>query len=51
MCNGTHFPNFNLVFRALVTTATGSEDKTASFSVLSPGTDMVLEVVRIAVNE
>ena len=45
MCNGTLFYDFSREFRVLVSTATGNE------RVLSPGTDMVLEVVRMAVNE
>ena len=45
MCNGMPFSDFSREFRALVPTATGSE------RVLSPGTDVVLEVVRVAANE
>ena len=39
------FSNFSREFRILVPTATGSE------RVLPPGTDVVLEVVRVAANE
>ena len=45
MCNGTPFSDFGREFRVLVSIATGSE------RVLSPGTDVVLEVVRVAANE
>ena len=45
MCNGLPFSNFSREFRVLVPTATESE------RVLSPGTDVVLEVVRVAANE
>ena len=45
MCNGTCFSDFTREFRVLVSTATGSE------RVLSPGTDVLLEVFRMAVNE
>ena len=45
VCNGTPFCDFSREFRVPVSTATGSE------CVLSPGTDVVLEVVRMAVNE
>ena len=45
MCNGMPFSEFSEEFRVLVPTATGSE------RVLSPGTDVVLEVVRVAANE
>ena len=45
MCNGTLFSDFDREFRVLVLTATGSE------RVLSPGTDVVLEVVGVAANE
>ena len=45
MCNGTPFSDFSREFRVLVATATESE------RVLSPGTDVVLEVVRVAANE
>ena len=45
VCNGTPFSDFSREFRVLVSAVTGSE------RVLSPGTDMVLEVVRMAVNE
>ena len=43
-CNGTPFCEFSREFRVLVSIATGSE------RVLSPGTDVVLKVVRMAVN-
>ena len=39
------FSDFSGEFHVLVPTATGSE------RVLSPGTDVVLEVVRVAANE
>ena len=39
------FSDFSREFRVLASTATGSEH------VLSPGTDMVLEAVRVPVNE
>ena len=45
MCNDIPFSYFSREFRVLVPTATGSE------RVLSPGTDGVLEVVRVAANE
>ena len=45
MCNGMPFSYFSRDFHALVPTATGSE------RVLSPGTDVVLEVVRVTANE
>ena len=45
MCNGMPFSDFSLEFRVTVPTATGSE------RVLSPGTDVVLEVVRVAADE
>ena len=45
MCNGMPFSDFSGEFCVLVPTATGSE------RVLSPGTDVVLEVVRVAANE
>ena len=45
MCNGTPVSDFNREFRVLVSTPTGSE------RVLSPGTDVVLEMVRVAANE
>ena len=45
MCNGMPFSDFIREFRVLVPTATGSEH------VLSPGTDVVLDVVRVAANE
>ena len=45
MRNGTPLSDFSREFRVLVSTATGSE------RVLSPGTDVVLEVVRVAANE
>ena len=44
-CNGMPSSEFNREFLVLVSTATGSE------CVLSPGTDVVSEVVRISVNE
>ena len=45
MCNGMPFSDFSREFRVLVSTATESE------RVLSPGTDVVLEVVRVAAND
>ena len=45
VCNGTPFSDFSREFRVLVSAVTGSE------RVLFPGTDVVLEVVRMAVNE
>ena len=45
MCIGTPFSDFSREFRVFVSTATGSE------RVLSPGTDVVLEVVQVAANE
>ena len=45
MCNGTPFSDFSREFLVFVSAATGRE------RVLSPGTDVVLEVVRVAVNE
>ena len=45
MCNGMPFSDFSREFRVLLPTATGSE------RVLSPGTDVVLEVVGVAANE
>ena len=45
MCNGTPFCDFSQDLRVLVSTITQSE------RVLSPGTDVVLEVVQMAVNE
>ena len=45
VCNCTPFSDFSREFHVLVTVVTGSE------RVLSPGTDVVLEVVRMAVNE
>ena len=45
MCSGTPFSDFSREFRVLVPTATESE------RVLSPGTDVLLEVVRVAANE
>ena len=45
VCNGTPFCGFSREFRVLVSTVKGSE------RVLSPGTNLVLEVVRMAVNE
>ena len=44
ICNGTPF-YFGREFRVLVPTTTGND------RVLSPGTDVVLEVVRVAANE
>ena len=45
MCNGMPFSDFSREFRVLVSTATGSE------RALSPGTDVVLEVVQAAASE
>ena len=45
VCNGTPFSDFSREFRVLVSAVTASE------RVLSPGTDVVLEVVRMAVKE
>ena len=45
ICNDTPFSDFSREFRVLVSTATGG------WRVLSPGTDVVLEVIRMAVNE
>ena len=45
MCNGMPFSDFTRKVRVLVPNATGSE------RVLSPGTDVVLEVLRVAANE
>ena len=45
VCCGTLFSDFSREFRVLVSAVTGSE------RVLSPGTDGVLKVVRMAVNE
>ena len=45
VCNGTPSCDSSREFRILVSTVTGSE------RVLSPGTDVVLEVVRMAVND
>ena len=45
MCNGMAFSDFSRDFRVLVPIAAGSE------RVLSPGTDVVLDVVRAAANE
>ena len=45
ICNGMPFFYFSGEFHVLVPTATGSE------RALSPGTDLVLEVVRVAANE
>ena len=45
VCNGTPFLEFSQEFRVLVSAVTGSE------RVLSPETDVILEVVRMAVNE
>ena len=44
VCNGTPFSDFSREFRVLVSAVTGSE------RVLSPVTDVVLEVLRMAVN-
>ena len=44
MCKSILFPDFNREFHVLVPTVAGSE------RVLSPGTDVVLEVVRVAAN-
>ena len=43
--NGTHFRDVSREFRVVISAATGTE------RVLAPGTDIVLEVVRMAVNE
>ena len=45
VCNGTPLSDFSREFRVLVLAVTGSE------RVLSPATDVVSEVVRMAVNE
>ena len=45
MCNGMPFSDFSREFRVLMPTATGSE------RVWSPGTDVVLQVVRVAANQ
>ena len=45
LCNGTPFSDFSREFCVLVSTATGRD------RVLSPGTDVVVEVVRMAVIE
>ena len=45
MCNDTPFSDFSREFCVLVPTATRSE------RVLSPGTDVVLEVVRVVAND
>ena len=45
MCNGMPSSDISREFRVLVPTATGSE------RVLSPGADVVLEVVRVAAKE
>ena len=45
VCTGTPFCDFGREFRVLVSAATGSE------RTLAPGVDVVLEVVRMAVNE
>ena len=45
MCTGTPFCDFSREFRVLVSAVTGSE------RTLAPGVDVVLEVVRMAVNE
>ena len=44
MCNGTPFTDFSREFRVLASSATGIE------RVLSPGVDVVMEVVRMALN-
>ena len=44
MCNGTPFSDFSRAFLVFVSAATGRE------RVLSPGTDVVLKVVRMAIN-
>ena len=43
--NGTHFRDVSREFRVVISAATGTE------RVLAPGTDIVLEVVQMAVNE
>ena len=45
VCTGTPFHDFSREFRVLVSAVTGNE------RVLAPGVDVVLEVVRTAVNE
>ena len=45
MCNGTRFTDFSREVHVPLSTATGSERD------LSQGTDVVLEVVRMRVNE
>ena len=45
VCTGTPFCDFSREFRVLVPAVTGSE------RTLAPGVDVVLEVVRMAVNE
>ena len=45
VCTGTPFCDFSPEFRVLVSAVTGSE------RTLAPGVDVVLEVVRMAVNE
>ena len=45
VCIGTLFSEFSREFRVLVSAVTGSE------RVLSPETDVVLEVVRMSVNQ
>ena len=45
VCTGTPFCDFSREFRVLVSAVTGSE------RTLAPGVDVVLEVVRMAVNE
>ena len=45
VCGGMPFSDFSREFGVLVPTAAGSD------RVLSPGTDVVLEVVRVAANE
>ena len=45
VCTGTPFCDFSREFRVLVSAVTGSE------RALAPGVDVVLEVVRMAVNE
>ena len=45
VCTGTPFCDFSREFRVLVSAITGSE------RTLAPGVDVVLEVVRMAMNE
>ena len=45
VCDGTSFSDLSREFRVLVSPVTGSE------RALSPGTDVVLDVVRMAINE